>query len=100
MRGQAILKAVKGAHEVAVKLLKEMEINIHYDTPHSEGTKVKYDQESEYEYYLDCSGLKFKGPTEFFKNSLDFLDKKSNQILVDKHGRVTNVHPIASQDAN
>lgn len=26
---------------------------------------------------------------------MDVLDKKTNQIMVDKEGRVTNVHPIA-----
>ena len=78
MRGETILKAVKGAHKVAEKQLREMDIQIHYNTTHSEDAKVKHNDTDEYEYYLDCSGLKYKGPTEFFKDSLDFLDKKSN----------------------
>jgi NADH dehydrogenase FAD-containing subunit len=102
MRGETILKGVKGAHKVAEKILRGMDIQIHYNEAYSAGTSVMYnkDNNEEYGYYLDCSGLKFKGPTEFFKNSLDFLDKKSNQILVDKKGRVTNVHPIATQGGN
>jgi len=78
MRGDTILKAVQGAHQVAEKQLRAMDVQIHYNTPHSDGTKVKYNDTDEYEYYLNCSGMKYKGPTEFFKNSLDFLDKKSN----------------------
>jgi hypothetical protein len=78
MRGATILKNVKGAHPIAEKLLKEIGVEIHYNTPHSEGAKVKTKAGDEYEYYLNCSGLKYKGPTEFFKNNLEFLDKKSN----------------------
>jgi len=78
MRGDTILKAIKGAHKVAEKQLREMDIQIHYNAKHSEDSKVKHNDTDEYEYYLDCSGLKYKGPTEFFKDSLDFLDKKSN----------------------
>jgi thioredoxin reductase len=97
MRGDTILKNVKGAHAIAEKLLREIDVQLHFNTPHSDGLKVKHNEAGdEYEYYLDCSGLKYKGPTEFFKNNLDFLDKKSNQIMVDAQGRVTNVHPIAT----
>ena len=96
MRGDTILRGVDGAHKVAEKHLKEMDINIHYHYTHSHGQKLKYSQTGEYDYYLDCTGLKFTGPTDFFKSQLDVLDKKTNQILVDKEGRVTNVHPIAT----
>ena len=97
MKGEKILKNVKGAHEVAEKLLTEADVAIHYKTPYSDGLKVEIgDTGYPYEYYLDCSGLKYRGPTEFFKNNLEFLDKKSNQIMVDVLGRVTNVHPIAT----
>lgn len=73
-----------------------MGIHIHYKTTLKGGDKVKYNETDEYTYYLDCTGLKFDGPKDFFKDQLDVLDKKTNQILVDKQGRVTNQHPIAT----
>lgn len=78
MRGNTILRGVDGAHKIAEKHLKEMDINIHYNTTHYDGARVKYNETDEYQYYLDCTGLKFNGPTEFFKDSLDMLDKKTN----------------------
>jgi NADH dehydrogenase FAD-containing subunit len=66
MRGTTILRGVDGAHQVAVKHLQEMDINIHYNTTYTDGT-IKYNDTDSYAYYLDCTGLKFNGPTEFFK---------------------------------
>lgn len=96
MRGDTILRGVDGAHKIAEGHLKDMDIHIHYNTTHYDGAKVKYNDTDEYAYYVDCTGLKFNGPTEFFKTQPDVLDKKTNQILVDTRGRVTNVHPIAT----
>ena len=67
MRGTTILRGVDGAHEVAEKHLKEMGIHIHYSTTHTSGSTLKYNDTDSYDYYLDCTGLRFNGPTEFFK---------------------------------
>lgn len=78
MRGSTILRGVDGAHQVAENHLKEMDVNIHYNTTLKGGDKVKYNDTDEYTYYLDCTGLKFDGPKDFFKDTLDVLDKKTN----------------------
>lgn len=96
MRGNVILKGLNGAHAVAEKELREMGIQIHYNSEVAEGQKLQTNEGADYDYQIDCRGFKYQGPAEFFQNDLkECLDKKSNQILIDKQGRVTSIHPIS-----
>jgi len=84
MRGKTILPSFRGAHVLAVQILNKMKINIHFETPYSDGTDVKIPASEEvYKCIIDCRGFKYLGPSKYMTGDLaQCLDKKSGQILV------------------
>ena len=49
MRGSVILKSLNGAHAIAEKHLKELDIQIHYNSEIAKGEKFKMNETDEYE---------------------------------------------------
>lgn len=63
-KGDKILAGLPDCHEMATKMLTELGIEIHHNTPLTDELKTKWD------VVIDCAGFRYLGPSMFLKNSL------------------------------
>jgi thioredoxin reductase len=94
LRGNVLLAQLQGAHAMADKMLKEMDVKVHYGVNYQEGQKLEIPG-SQYDCILDCRGFKYVGPSQYLQGDLAAcVDKLTGQILVNDCGQVTNMHPL------
>lgn len=63
MRGNTLLRRIKGAHPIVEKNLRKVGVEIHYNCEYEEGKDMPLpDGSGNYAYILDCKGYKTVGP--------------------------------------
>jgi hypothetical protein len=81
--------------------LTKVGVDIHFETPYTEGQDINCVDGTPYEVIVDCRGYKFMGPSFYMQDDFSScLDKKSGQIMVNSKGQVTNVHPLVGKTSN